>query len=204
MSNPGRILMVCTGNICRSPFLERALQAELDRSWGAGAVEVRSAGTGALVGSPMEPSARDLLESNGYSAEGFVARRLDAELVAAADLVLTATRAHRGKVAALHPKALQYVFSFREFADLVAALGDADLTAADLTAARAARGTDEAADHLRAVVTDAKAQRGTRAPLHDDDADIVDPYRQPQVVFDHMATQIMEALPIVARALGRA
>ena len=199
MSNPGRILMVCTGNICRSPFLERALQAELDRSWGAGAVEVRSAGTGALVGSPMEPSARGLLESNGYSAEGFAARQLDAELVAAADLVLTATRAHRGKVAALHPKALQYVFSFREFADLLAALGDADLTAA-----RAATGTDEAADHLRAVVTAAKAQRGTRAPLHDDDADIVDPYRQPRVVFDHMATQIMEALPIVARALGRA
>jgi protein-tyrosine phosphatase len=191
--------MVCTGNICRSPFLERALQAELDRSWGAGAVEVRSAGTGALVGSSMEPSARRRLESNGYTAEGFVARQLDAALVAEADLVLTATRGHRGKVAGLHPKALQYVFSFREFADLVAALADAGPTGA-----RAAAGRDEAADHLRAVVTAAKAQRGTRAPLHDDDADIVDPYRQPQVVFDHMATQIMEALPIVARALGRA
>ncbi len=81
----------------------------------------------------------------------------------------------------------------------MAALGDADLTDA-----RAATGVGEAADHVRAVVTAAKAQRGTRAPLHDDDADIVDPYRQPQVVFDHMATQIMEALPIVARALGRA
>ncbi|MGZ4745223.1 MAG: arsenate reductase/protein-tyrosine-phosphatase family protein [Oryzihumus sp.] len=199
MSAPGRILVVCTGNICRSPFLERALQTELDRSWGAGAMEVRSAGTGALVGSSMEPAARSLLESNGYSAEGFVARRLDAELVSAADLVLTATRAHRGKVAALHPKALQYVFSFREFADLVAHLGDAGLPDAG-----AAAGTGEAADHLRAVVIAAKAQRGTRPPLHDDDADIVDPYRQPQVVFDHMATQIMKALPIVARALGRA
>jgi protein-tyrosine phosphatase len=150
----------------------------------------------------MEPSARILLESNGYSAEGFVARRLDAELVAESDLVLTATRAHRGKVAALHPKALQYVFSFREFADLVAALGPADLT--DAGAATGAGDAADAADHLRAVVTAAKAQRGTRAPLHDDDADIVDPYRQPQVVFDHMATQIMESLPIVARALGRA
>ncbi|HEV7171271.1 low molecular weight phosphatase family protein [Pedococcus sp.] len=198
MSNPGRVLMVCTGNICRSPFLERALQSELDRSWGAGAVEVRSAGTGALVGSSMEPAARSLLESNGYSAEGFVARQLHAELVAEADLVLTATRAHRGKVAALHPKALQYVFSFREFADLVVPLGDG------LPDAGAAMGTGEAADHLRTVVMAAKAQRGTRAPLRDDDADIVDPYRQPQVVFDRMATQIMEALPIVARALGRA
>jgi protein-tyrosine phosphatase len=98
----------------------------------------------------------------------------------------------------LHPKALQYVFSFREFADLVVPLGDG------LPDAGAAMGTGEAADHLRTVVMAAKAQRGTRAPLRDDDADIVDPYRQPQVVFDRMATQIMEALPIVARALGRA
>lgn len=191
--------MVCTGNICRSPFLERALQAELDRSWGAGAIEVTSAGTGALAGSPMEPAARRLLESHGYSAEGFVARRIDPHLVAEADLVLTATRAHRGKVAALHPKALQYVFSFREFADL---LGAVDATA--LPAADGPTDTDRAAAHLREAVRAAKAQRGTRPPLHDDDADIVDPYRQPQVVFDHMATQIMEALPIVARALGRA
>lgn len=190
--------MVCTGNICRSPFLERALQAELDRSWGVGAVEVRSAGTGALVGYPMEPAARRLLEGHGYSAEGFVARRLDATMVAEADLVLTATRAHRGKVAALHPKALQYVFSFREFADLLAPVADATATT------DAPTGTGAAADHLRAVVRAAKAQRGTRPPLHDDDADIVDPYRQPPVVFDDMAMQIMEALPIVARALGRA
>ena len=191
--------MVCTGNICRSPFLERALQSELDRLWGAGVVEVSSAGTGALVGSPMEPAARDLLERHGYSAEGFVARRLDTELVAAADLVLTATRAHRGKVAGLHPKALQYVFSFREFADLVKGV-DATFRSEAGTAPT----MDAAAAHLRTVVSAAKAQRGTRAPLHDDDADIVDPYRQAQVVFDRMASQIMEALPTVARALGRA
>jgi len=49
---PGRVLTVCTGNICRSPFLERALQAELDRSWGRGEIEVASGGTGALAGSP--------------------------------------------------------------------------------------------------------------------------------------------------------
>ncbi|WP_446740540.1 arsenate reductase/protein-tyrosine-phosphatase family protein [Ornithinimicrobium sp. CNJ-824] len=45
----GRILVVCTGNVCRSPLVERLLQQGLDERWGPGAFEVRSAGTGALV-----------------------------------------------------------------------------------------------------------------------------------------------------------
>ena len=189
---PARILTVCTGNICRSPFLERALQAELDQSWGPGAVSVVSAGTGALVGSAMEPAARALLESGGYSADGFLARDLTVPLVAEADLVLTATRGHRGRVASLHPRALRYVFSFREFADLVSGLPDQVGTV-----------TEDAADHVRHVVTRAAAQRGARPPLADEDADIVDPYRRPQDVFEQMSTQIMDALPAVVRALGR-
>ena len=57
MASAARVLTVCTGNICRSPFIERALQAELDRSWGPGVVEVTSAGTGAMVGEPMNAPA---------------------------------------------------------------------------------------------------------------------------------------------------
>src|SRR5450759_4050488 len=52
MGDEARILIVCTGNICRSPFIERLLQHELD-SPGNGfeqGIIVRSAGTGALVG----------------------------------------------------------------------------------------------------------------------------------------------------------
>lgn len=198
MSEPARILTVCTGNICRSPFLERALQAELDRSWGHGAVVVRSAGTGALVGSAMEPAALALLENAGYAADGFVARALSQSSIADADLVLTATRAHRGPVASLHPRALRYVFSFREFADLVS-----DLPPEDLRAREGAGGSADAAEHVRAVVALAAARRGARPPLADGDADIVDPYRRGSEVFDAMRDQIMQALPTVARALGR-
>ncbi|SDP45840.1 protein-tyrosine phosphatase [Pedococcus dokdonensis] len=189
---PGRVLTVCTGNICRSPFLERALQAELDRSWGPGAVEVASAGTGALVGHPMEDQARALLEANGYAADGFRARALGAALVADADLVLTATRAHRGKVLALHPRAVRYTFTFRELAHLVASLTDTDLA-----------GAASAADHLARVASLAAGERGVGVPLSDADADIVDPYRRPPEVFEQMTTQIMAALPAVVRALGK-
>jgi protein-tyrosine phosphatase len=193
LTSPARILTVCTGNVCRSPFIERALQSELDRSWGAGVVEVTSAGTGALTGSAMEPQAAALLAAHGYAADGFVSRDITAELVAQADLVLTATRAHRGLVATLHPRALRYVFAFREFADLVSGVPDADLHAPG----------PDAGDHLRRVVALAAAQRGARPPLTDDEADVVDPYRRAPAVFERMTGQIMGALPTVARALGR-
>jgi len=190
---PARILTVCTGNVCRSPFLERALQHELDRSWGSGAVEVRSGGTGALHGAPMEDAALLLMQGKGYAADGFVARTLLAEHVASADLVLTATRSHRGKVAALHPRALRYVFTFREFADLVSGIAPGDLH----------EPSPSAKEHVRRVVALAAGQRGARPPLTDEDADIVDPYRRPQDVFERMTEQIMGALPVVAAALGR-
>ena len=191
---PGRVLTVCTGNICRSPFLERALQAELDRSWGTGRIEVSSGGTGALAGHPMEDQARALLEAQGYAADGFRARDLTSGLVADADLVLTATRAHRGKVMALHPRAVRYTFTFREFAHLVSGLTDAELSAG---------ADDQPADHVARVVTLAAGQRGMGAPLADDDADIVDPYRRPVQVFHAMTEQIMGSLPQVVRALAK-
>jgi protein-tyrosine phosphatase len=192
MAAPARILTVCTGNICRSPFLERALQAELDRSWGPGAVVVSSAGTGALPGHPMEEQARALLESNGYAADGFRARELTASMVADADLVLTASRVHRGIVATLHPQALRRVFTFREFAHLVSGLDDTDLHVA----------ADTARTHLARVAVLAVGERGMRPTLTGADVDIVDPYRQAQQVFDQMTAQVMGALPAVLRALG--
>ena len=194
MTTSARILTVCTGNICRSPFLERALQQELDQSWGPGAVEVASAGTGALAGQSMEDQAQELLVAQGYSADGFVARQLTADQIASADLVLTATRAHRGKVASLHPRALRYVFAFREFADLLSGIADEHL----------GRPGEQARDHVTRVVALAAVQRGMRPPLDDYDADIVDPYRRGPEVFDEMTKQILDSLPGVVRGLRRA
>ena len=193
---PGRVLTVCTGNICRSPFLERVLQAELDRSWGRGAIEVASAGTGALAGHPMEHQARALLQEKGYAADGFVARDLTTAMVADADLVLTATRAHRGKVMALHPRAVRYTFTFREFAHLASGLTEEEL-------AGTGDGRRSARDHLARAVSLAAGQRGVGAPLAEADADVVDPYRRPAQVFQEMTGQIMGSLPAVVRALAR-
>lgn len=195
MTTPAHILTVCTGNICRSPFMERALQSELDRSWGTGAVVVSSAGTGALVGYAMEAQARAGLEAAGYAAEGFLARDLAAALVAEADLVLTATRRHRGLVATLHPRALRYVFTFREFAHLVGGIDPERLAPGGSRA-------DTAGEHIRRVVQLAAGQRGLRPPLSDDELDVIDPYRREEAVFEQMSSQILQSLPPIAAALA--
>ncbi|HEX8508433.1 MAG TPA: hypothetical protein VF635_02900, partial [Propionibacteriaceae bacterium] len=77
------ILLVCTGNICRSPVAERLLRANLDSS-----VRITSAGTYAVVGSAIEPRMAALLRGAGADADGFAARQLTVDHVRSADLVL--------------------------------------------------------------------------------------------------------------------
>ncbi|HST63645.1 MAG TPA: hypothetical protein VLM05_00530, partial [Mycobacteriales bacterium] len=121
-----RVLVVCSGNVCRSPLAERLLRARLDQELGAGAglFTVTSAGTTAVVGAPMDPRAAAVARSLGADPDHFRARDLDAEQVIAADLVLTATRQHRGAVLRLHPAAHRYTFTLREFDRLTATVRD--------------------------------------------------------------------------------
>ncbi|WP_153396093.1 arsenate reductase/protein-tyrosine-phosphatase family protein [Ornithinicoccus halotolerans] len=188
----GQVLVVCTGNICRSPLLERVLQHAVDERWGPGAVPVRSAGTRGLEGSPMDPQAAERLAGfGGLSAPDFVARRLTAAMVAEADLVLTATRQHRGLVARAHPRALRYAFTVLDLADLASELRPEDV---------AADGED-GPTWVRALVQAAAARRGMRPPLPPEAADIVDPYGRDVATYDRMAAQVREALPVLTAAL---
>lgn len=92
-----KILLVCTGNICRSPLaaalLERALQER-----GAQGIEVASAGTGAWDGAPVSEGAYLVGLERTLDLSGHRARLLTRELVEAADLILTMARHHRARV----------------------------------------------------------------------------------------------------------
>ena len=94
---PVRILTVCTGNICRSPVAERLLQAGLDQVQ-PGSFEVRSAGTRAMVGEPIQPLSADIIRTYGGTPDGFAARQLTPEILRESDLVLTMTARHRVEV----------------------------------------------------------------------------------------------------------
>ncbi|GIG38803.1 arsenate reductase/protein-tyrosine-phosphatase family protein [Cellulomonas phragmiteti] len=113
---PARILAVCTGNICRSPAVERLLAARL-----AGTdVQVASAGTHAVVGHPVSAPMIPLVTAAGADADGFAAQQLTADLIREADLVIALTRTHRSAIVELVPAAVRRTFTLRELERLVA------------------------------------------------------------------------------------
>jgi protein-tyrosine phosphatase len=100
MPVPQRLLMVCLGNICRSPMAEGALRARLQAAGLADAIDVDSAGLGDWhAGDPPDPRAIACAARHGVDIAGQRARRLrpadhdDFDLLLCADAdVLRAVR----------------------------------------------------------------------------------------------------------------
>lgn len=90
-----RLLFVCTANLCRSPFLEYYARHRL-RPDLAASVEVASAGTHAHPGRPADEETIDALDRLDIDGRGHLSRPLDSDLLAWADLVITADAGHRG------------------------------------------------------------------------------------------------------------
>ena len=183
MIDAGTVLVVCTGNVCRSPYIERRLRDELT---GTG-IQVNSAGTGALVGQDMEAGTRQCLQTAGADVTSFTARPLMSHLVSRADLVLTAAREHRALAVRLHPAALRTTFTLRDLADLLDGVTAEELS---VTPAESSWG--------RQVALAAASRRGL-VPARQKGIDITDPIGGPQSLFDQMAVEVDDALrPIVA------
>jgi protein-tyrosine phosphatase len=99
-----RVLMVCLGNICRSPMAAAVAQAMVEQEGLSGQVEVESFGTaGYHTGERADPGAEAALRRRGWTAGGHRARRLSAADVAGADLVLCADRSNVANVLRLLP-----------------------------------------------------------------------------------------------------
>ncbi|MFJ4249677.1 protein tyrosine phosphatase [Pseudomonas helmanticensis] len=101
-----KILVVCVGNICRSPTAELLLRNALASS----AITVSSAGLSARVGEGVEPSAREVLENHGHSAEAFKARQLTSDIVNESDLILVMEKQHVNQVLKIAAHARGKVF----------------------------------------------------------------------------------------------
>ena len=181
----GHVLIVCTGNVCRSPYIERLLARELV---GTGIV-VSSAGTGALVGAPMDAQSASRVTAAGADADGFAARQLSREIVASADLIISATREHLASVVPVHPRALRYSFALHDLKDLLADVSDFDIAE---TPGR---------NRVAKVAAVAIGRRGIVHPRLPETSGIVDPFRSDASVFDQMVREIGTSLPTVVNAL---
>ena len=92
------ILVVCVGNICRSPTGERMLKRLLPHK------KIASAGLGAMVGHPADPSAMAVAEQNGLSLEHHSGAQLTKELCREYSLILVMERKHIDGVFRLAPE----------------------------------------------------------------------------------------------------
>ena len=165
---------------------ERLLLSRLPPT--ADALAVESAGTAALVGWGMDAPSALVLREFGGDPHGHVARRLSAEGVGAADLILTAETAHRSSVLQLEPLAFRRTFTMREFARLGAGLG----SLADPGEAGALRGR----------VVEVAERRGLADPIEPGEDDIGDPFGAPVDQARACAGQVSAAVDGVLATLG--
>lgn len=96
-----QILIVCVGNVCRSPMAEILFRRDLPRD---GGIRVSSAGLAARVGDGVHPTARRVMDSRGLPADEHRARQVDRDMLARADLVLAMERRHLQALLALSPR----------------------------------------------------------------------------------------------------
>jgi protein-tyrosine phosphatase len=183
-----RLLFVCTANQCRSPMAQVLLHHALAERWGehASAWTIESAGAQYGGAVPLHPLAAEALAGLGVPPVEFASRRLTPGMLRDADLVLTATRAHRGMAAQLEPRALNRLFTINQFAHL--------LRAADVVHA-----ADPAAAG-RTMIEHARAAR-SRVVARTDEDDLPDPIGRPLADFRRCAAVLRADVNAILRVL---
>lgn len=161
------IVFVCTGNICRSPMAERLALAYGGKFTLPG-LRLSSAGTRALIGQKIHPSAATVIRNLGGRTTNFSARQLVPGIVADADLVLTMARHHLMDVLDLAPRLLHKTFGLAEASSLASACG------------------------ARTISDFARIRAQLDSSLW---SDIPDPIGRDQDYFDSVGVQIAELLP---------
>lgn len=92
------VLVVCVGNICRSPLGAQLLAARLP------GIAVTSAGLAALVGQPADPRSLATAAGHGVDLTGHLARQFTPALAADQDLILVMEPHHKHEIAAAMPQ----------------------------------------------------------------------------------------------------
>jgi protein-tyrosine phosphatase len=132
-SEPYRVIVVCTGNICRSPMGEFVLRELFEEAGLGDRVEVDSAGTSAWeVGNPADRRTLDVLARNGHDDFGgsdHVARQFERSWIDGRDLVLAADSGHLDDLRRMARSEEQRsrIRLFREFDPEAVAAGELDM-----------------------------------------------------------------------------
>ena len=172
------ILVVCSGNICRSPVAEGLLRRGVQRRFGSDAPEVSSAGTIGLEGSSATPESVQAAAERGVDISSHVARRLtDADDPAGRSPRVHGRRSTARRSRTRLPAALDRTFTLKELARLL----EHDAPAAPLSG-----------DALGARIAAAATARRGGAQTNPYDEDIVDPLGMPLETYRAIAWELDE------------
>jgi protein-tyrosine phosphatase len=193
---PFSVLMVCMGNICRSPMAERLLVLAAKSYVGdkvGDLLLVHGAGTGGWhVGAAMDPGAARQVRSRGGDADAFAARRLITDHIEYSDLILTATGEQSKFVHGMRADAADRTFVLGELGRLLPQIDETALPPFS---------PDPDAVHARgvALVEAVATVRGPRPPRPADDLD--DPWGRADRYFARIADEIEGTVEPLARLL---
>jgi protein-tyrosine phosphatase len=111
------ILVVCAGNICRSPTGEYLLKDKLSVNPQNKKVKVSSAGLTALVGKGAEATATDIALTNNIDMSAHKGRQLSSALIAENDLILVMEERHLSDLLGQYPQARGKTFLLGKWID---------------------------------------------------------------------------------------
>jgi len=155
------ILVICTGNVCRSPLAEGFLRSALELRFGDAAPGVASAGTTGWEGSGAMAESVAAARELDVDISSHHARLLLREHVAGADLVIGMAREHVDAVRRALPDAAEKTFTLKELVRLLEALPPAP--------------TGTGPETLTARVAEAASLRRSGFKGNPQDDDVVDP-----------------------------
>lgn len=92
-----KILVLCIGNICRSPLAEAILKKNFPN------ISISSAGLSAMVGSPADKTSIEIAKENGLDISNHRGRQVNFEMCRNADLILVMERFHISELVAKFP-----------------------------------------------------------------------------------------------------
>jgi protein-tyrosine phosphatase len=111
------ILVVCAGNICRSPTAEYLLKEKLKDNIAHSQVKISSAGLTALVGKSAEATATNIALTNNIDMSPHKGRQLNSKLIAEHDLILVMEQRHLSDLLGQYPEARGKTFLLGKWID---------------------------------------------------------------------------------------